>query len=255
MLERSTVHQGSGARYAWLWLTFLAWCQTVGLVVDVPPEHPALYDALKDLTAGKAATAPLWVFTYQDFTASFARHADLPGGVLLEPEPYALRHGEASHDSLYHRRSYADRKQRGRWRAQASVRRNDQHARVLKEIGGPACDERVRGEDPGPAEQVAAAGSARQRRPSPTGPSGGVCRRGNAPPTSWQCSCAGRTPPRRRPRRGSRDWHGIGSPRIDGAAAARTARLGAAPGLPRSVCWHRGAWPGGQRARARRDRL
>ena len=36
---------------------------------------------------------------------------------------YQLRHGGASHDSLYKRRGYEDRKQRGRWRTDEAVQR------------------------------------------------------------------------------------------------------------------------------------
>ena len=61
-------------------------------------------------------------------------HGELTGVGKLQADPYALRHGGASHDSLYKRRGYEDRKQRGRWRTDASVRRYDKHARLLKEI-------------------------------------------------------------------------------------------------------------------------
>ena len=61
-------------------------------------------------------------------------HGDMSGVARLGGEPYSLRHGGASHDSLTRRRSYADRKLRGRWRTDMSVRRYDKHARLIKEV-------------------------------------------------------------------------------------------------------------------------
>ena len=61
--------------------------------------------------------------------------AILAGVSCLQVEPYSLRHGGASHDSLMQYRTLASIKERGRWKADSSVLRYKKAARALQRIG------------------------------------------------------------------------------------------------------------------------
>ena len=56
------------------------------------------------------------------------------GGRALNPTPYSLRHGGASHDALTNRRSLAEIKKKGRWRTDSSVRRYEKAAVAMKQL-------------------------------------------------------------------------------------------------------------------------
>jgi hypothetical protein len=76
----------------------------------------------------------LWGFDHKEYNKLFARASELAEVNTLQPHPYCLRHGGASHDSLMRRRSIEGIQKRGRWRAPSSATRYDKHARVLKEV-------------------------------------------------------------------------------------------------------------------------
>jgi hypothetical protein len=78
-------------------------------------------------------TTPMFQMDYRNYLEGFkacVETADLGG---LQAHPYSLRHGGASHDTLVGARSLDQVKARGRWRAEASVRRYEKHARILRE--------------------------------------------------------------------------------------------------------------------------
>jgi len=94
---------------------------------------PSFAQALRKLWATKHDDERLWRFEHQEFNQTFVRVAEVSGVATLNPHPYSLRHGGASHDVLTNRRSLDSVKLRGRWRAEASVRRYLKHARAMRE--------------------------------------------------------------------------------------------------------------------------
>ena len=75
-----------------------------------------------------------------------SRMLTLSGVSVLEPHPYALRHGGASTDVLLKRRDLQEVKSRGRWRTDSSVRRYNKHARILREVARLPDESRAYGE-------------------------------------------------------------------------------------------------------------
>ena len=76
----------------------------------------------------------VWNFTQAQFHASLVEASLLGGTDILHPEPYALRHGGASHDALSKRRGLSSVKKRGRWRDDRSVRRYEKATVPLHEL-------------------------------------------------------------------------------------------------------------------------
>ena len=76
----------------------------------------------------------MWPFDRARFNQLFASHAERTQVSRLKAHPYALRHGGASHDAFFRRRELGAIQLRGRWAAEASVRRYNKHAKLLAEV-------------------------------------------------------------------------------------------------------------------------
>ena len=87
---------------------------------------------LATLKSGKPGR-PLFGLSYPQLAKQF-KHA-VRGARLeaLSPAMYQLRRGGPSHDRFRNLRSLIDVKRRGRWAADASLRRYDAHARLLQQ--------------------------------------------------------------------------------------------------------------------------
>ena len=82
----------------------------------------------------KRDASPAFGLDYRKYSELFHICAEMSGVVTLKCHPYSIRHGGASRDALLRTRTLAQIKARGRWRADASVRRYEKHARVLREV-------------------------------------------------------------------------------------------------------------------------
>ena len=105
-----------------------------------PPElrTPGALQALRRLLTAALARSPtggsLWPFDLKQFESLWQRVVELSGVARLAPHLYSLRHGGASFDMLTKRRKLAEIKDRGRWRADASVTRYKKEALILQEV-------------------------------------------------------------------------------------------------------------------------
>ena len=97
----------------------------------------AVFEKIHPLLLGlsRAGDQFIWHMPYTVFLQKFHRYAEISGvQAALKPHPYAMRHGGASSDCLLERRTLAQIKARGRWRADSSVRRYEKHARLLAQV-------------------------------------------------------------------------------------------------------------------------
>ena len=76
----------------------------------------------------------IWPFSHKEYNTTFQARSVDAGVDGLGCPPYALRHGGASHDAVTATRSLAEIKARGRWRADASVRRYQKASRAQQQI-------------------------------------------------------------------------------------------------------------------------
>ena len=78
--------------------------------------------------------ASLWSFPPELYRQMFEETVAMAGLLGLAPHPYSLRHGGASHDALHKKRDMIEIQKRGRWRAEASVRRYQKETRAVQEV-------------------------------------------------------------------------------------------------------------------------
>ena len=95
---------------------------------------PGLFTALSQQKARRHGATTLWSIGFQRYGELFKKYSAASGVSCLQPHPYSVRHGGASDDALRRRRTMLEIKMRGRWAADASIRRYMKHARLLKEI-------------------------------------------------------------------------------------------------------------------------
>ena len=88
--------------------------------------------------ASQVGTACLWPFTFEMVSKKFVEVAHNLGLTYLEPCLYQLRHGGASHDRCFKKRSNGEVQKRGRWLVSGSMRRYEKHARLQKVLEGSA---------------------------------------------------------------------------------------------------------------------
>ncbi|CAK0825587.1 unnamed protein product, partial [Prorocentrum cordatum] len=97
------------------------------------PELVFLYPRFSTLKK-RSGHENVWSFDYRKFSNLFKRVAGLVGMGQSNLHPYMMRHGGASDDALRQTRSMGAIRRRGRWAADASVKRCEKHARVLKSL-------------------------------------------------------------------------------------------------------------------------
>ena len=124
---------------------------------SLTPGKTGEYDAPLDLPRQKwlvpfllvtRASGPLdgllWPFTYEEYLKVFKMAATLSRTDSLQPTPYGLRHGGASHDRSVSARPLLEVQKRGGWKAFSSVRRYDKHGRLGLQLQKLPCHVRQR---------------------------------------------------------------------------------------------------------------
>lgn len=93
-----------------------------------------LVKPLLSLAGCRPPTAKLFETSYREFAKHFKDAVEDTGVGVLQPTPYSLRHGGASHDRWTCSRDLAAVMQRGAWRSLTSVLRYDKHGRLGLEM-------------------------------------------------------------------------------------------------------------------------
>ena len=97
-------------------------------------KDPWLFPVLAAVRQVRPLDGPLWPFAHDAFVAEFRTSCQRLGLQRLGGCLYALRHGGASDDLLANRRTFAEVRERGRWRTDSSVRRYGKATRLQLEI-------------------------------------------------------------------------------------------------------------------------
>jgi len=113
------------------------------VVVDWEP----LWSILAALQLASPGRRCLWTFTPDQMRSSFKEAFDELGLWSEDPSLYRLRHGGASHDLLLGRRSLAEVKERGRWLADASLRRYGKRTRMQDRMNALPPEVRIFGQE------------------------------------------------------------------------------------------------------------
>ena len=92
-----------------------------------------LRHALERLRTARRDEELLWHTSQAEYSKKFKLYAEMSEVHVLGAHPYSVRHGGASFDALNAKRSLLEIQHRGRWLSEASVRRYNKHARLLKE--------------------------------------------------------------------------------------------------------------------------
>lgn len=98
------------------------------------PELPAMTHALRAMARREPRSASMFRLSYREYTQHFHRLAQMTGVSVLDPHPYSIRHGGASHDFLVRRIGLSENKRQGRWRSDSSVRRYEKASLIAHEL-------------------------------------------------------------------------------------------------------------------------
>ncbi len=94
------------------------------------PDYQWVGSFLQALKKKRRAGQRLWPFSHEQMLSCWQSALVALGLDHLQIEPYALRHGGASHDIMTSRRDSLAVQRRGRWRSTAMIKRYEKHARV-----------------------------------------------------------------------------------------------------------------------------
>ena len=103
------------------------------VTVDLDPARSFLAPGLRTLKNRNADR--LFGFTQQIFAKEFRAAAERLNLGHMMPHSYQLRHSGPSHDMQQKLRSLLEIKIRGRWRADASLRRYQKEGRLAQQLG------------------------------------------------------------------------------------------------------------------------